>query len=81
MAWYDVEAIDIGGVDGVAHVGLVNDTLIDRAVDFLDVHTQTARRVSLRVGVDDQHRLFKGCQRGCQIDGGRGFAYATLLVC
>src|SRR5262249_57425574 len=48
----------------------------DRAL----VDAETRARVALRVEVDDEHALADRCERGAEIDGGRGLADAALLV-
>ena len=55
MAGYDVETVDVGGVDGLFDIGVVNDTLVERAVHLLDVYAQSARSVGLWVGIYHQH--------------------------
>ena len=80
VAGNDVQTVDVGGVDGVAHVGMVDDTFIERAVHILDVDTKTARSVGLRVSINNQYRLLQRGKRGCQVDGGGGLAYAAFLV-
>ena len=42
MAWDDVETIDVGSVYSVSHVGMVDDTLIKRAVHLFDIHSKSA---------------------------------------
>ena len=46
----------------------------------LALETEAAREVGLGVQVDEQHALFGHGERGSQVDGGRGFANATLLI-
>lgn len=45
------------------------------------VHARTHGGVALRIQIDHQDALSNGRQRGRQIDGGGGFAYATFLIC
>ena len=77
---YDVQTVDVGGVDGIAYIGMVDDAFVERAVYFLDVNAQSARCIGLRVGIDYQHFLFQRGQRGCQIDGRRGLAHTAFLI-
>ena len=81
MAGDDVKAVDVGGVDSVPHVGMVDDALIQRAIHLLDIDSQSARRVGLRVGIHYQHRFLQCGERCCQIDGRSSLAHATFLVC
>jgi hypothetical protein len=39
-----------------------------------------ARRISLRVEIEDQNLLADGGEGGAEVDGGGGLADATLLV-
>src|SRR5262249_58176380 len=48
--------------------------------DLALVDAETRARVALRVEVDDEHALADRCERGAEIDGGRGLADAALLV-
>ena len=80
MAGYDVKPFNVGSINGFAHISLVDDTLIDRAVHLLDVHTQSAAGVGLRVGIHHEYGLFKSSQRRGQIDGCRGLAHTAFLI-
>lgn len=42
---------------------------------------EAAGGIALRVGIDDQDSEVVCCQRSGKIDGGSGFADATLLIC
>lgn len=77
----DLQGVDVRVVQGLPHVGTVDEALVDGAFGLLDVHSQARRGVGLRVGVDDQDFLFERGQRGGKVDGGGGLAHAALLVC
>ena len=80
VAGYDVQPLNVGGVDGVAHVGMVYDTLVERALHAVHIHAQTARRIGLRVGIHQQYGLLQGSEGGRQVDGGGGLSHSSLLV-
>jgi hypothetical protein len=44
------------------------------------VDTQGRRRIALGIGVEDQDTISTVRQESGEIDGGRGFAYSTLLI-
>ena len=55
VARYYVETVYVCCVDGVAHVSVVYYTFIERAVHFLEVDTEPARCVCLRIGVNNEY--------------------------
>ncbi|CUQ35546.1 Uncharacterised protein [Segatella copri] len=57
MTRYDVESINVGGVDGIAHVCMVDDAFVERAVYLADVHAQSTGSVCLWVGVHYEYRF------------------------
>ena len=81
MTGDDVEPVDVSSVYGIPHVGIVDDTLIERAIYLLDIYTETAGCVCLRVGINYKYRLLQCGERCRQVDGCRGFAHTTFLVC
>ena len=38
----DVKPVYVGGIDGIAHVGMVDDALIERTIDILYIHSKSA---------------------------------------
>ena len=80
MARNDVQSLDVGLIDSVVDVGMVDDALVDRAVHLLDVHSQTAAGVCLRVSVDDKHRLLQRCKRSCKVYGRGGLSDSAFLI-
>ena len=80
MTWNDVQSLDVCGVNGLTHIGMVDDTLVERAFHLLDIHSETTGGVGLGVGIHHQHGLFERCQRGCQVDGGSGLPHPTFLI-
>ena len=66
---------------GVDRLG-ARQCLVDRPTrTVLSPQTDTAGHVRLRVHVDQQHPLLGQGQGRGEVDGGRGFAHAALLVC
>ena len=59
----------------------MNFNIVNRAVNLLNINAQSARRICLRVGVNNEHSLLKRCQRCCQIDSRCGLTHATFLIC
>ena len=80
VARHDVQPLDVGCVDSIFYVGMVNDTFVKRTVHLLDVHPQAAGCVGLRIGVNHQHGLLERRQRSRQVDGGGRLSDAALLV-
>ena len=80
MARDDVQSFDVGLIDGVVNVGMVDDALVDGAVHLLDVHTETTAGVRLWVSVNDKYRFLQRCQRRCEVDGCGCLADSTLLI-
>lgn len=80
VARHDVESVDVGSVDGITHICMVDDALIERTIYLADVHTQTAGCVCLRVGIDDEYRFLQGSKRCSQVDGGCCLSDATFLI-
>ena len=81
MTGDDVKSIDISRIDGLMHVGIVDDALVKRALHFRDIDTQTAGGIGLRISIDHEDGLFQRSQRGGQINGRRRLTYTALLVC
>ena len=42
VTWDNVQSVDVGGVDGVANVGVVDDAFVERAFYFFEVDAQSA---------------------------------------
>ena len=80
VARYYVKSVYVGRVDGVAHVGVVDDTLIEGAVHFLYVNSESARCVCLRIGVNDENSLFQSSKRGGKIYCRGCLTYAAFLI-
>ena len=80
MTGDDIQIVDIGGVDGVSHVDFVDDTFIQGKFHIIDIHSQTAGGVCLRIGVNNQYVLFQSSKRGAKIHGGGGLADTAFLV-
>ena len=45
-------------------IHIPNQTLIDRAVDFAEINTQSRRSIRLRVSINQQYALFERSERG-----------------
>ena len=66
---------------GRTHVGLgVHQQRVDRLFHVEGVDPQPDRRRPLRIEVNDQHAATVLSQRGTQVNRGRRFTDATLLV-
>ena len=52
MARNDIQAIDVGGVDGITDIRVVDDALIDRAINLADIYSQSTGCVGLWVSVN-----------------------------
>jgi hydrogenase maturation factor len=59
VAGNDVQTVDVGGVHRIAHIGMVDDAFVDRAVYLADVYTKAAGRIGLWVGIHHEYRLLQ----------------------
>ena len=78
------QTVDPGLQDEGVRIGrrvVAGERVVDGArAGRLPSQPDAAREVGLRIHVDEQHLLVRQCQRGREVDGGRGFADAALLV-
>ena len=80
MAWDNVQTVNICGIYRIADIGMVDDTFVERAVHLLDIDTQTAGGVCLRVSVNNEDCLLQCGQRCSQIDSSCSLSYTTFLI-
>ena len=66
--------------DRVAQRLLAGEHVVGRETAAAPVDAEAGRGVALRIEIDDQHVLADRGERGAEIDRGRGFADAALLV-
>ncbi len=59
---------------------LVDERVVDRAVQGGAVDPEAARRVALGIEVDDEDAVTEESQIGCEIDHGRGLPDAAFLI-
>ena len=57
-----------------------SQNIIRRAIAICGGNAKTGRSVALGIEVEHHHALADSRQRRAEIDGGRGFANATLLI-
>ena len=75
-----IQILNIRTVNGLAHINPVNQAIVYCAIHLSAVYAKTTGGIGLRVRIYQQHLLFQGCQRRCQIHTGCSLTYATLLV-
>ena len=68
------------GSDSLVDIRLAHQHVIGGELAVCLRHAEPGRGIALRVEVDHQGRLADGGERGAEVDGGRGFADAALLV-
>ena len=66
--------------DGVRDLGLPDQHIIYGRPRRRILHAETARRVSLRIDIEDEGALFGNGERGAEVDRGRGLPDTALLV-
>src|ERR1039457_3466113 len=76
----DVQAFESGGADGVPGVGVAQQDVVEAGFVGVLGDTETAGGIALWVGVHHQDPYVVGCQGSGEVDGGRGFPDAALLV-
>src|ERR1035441_10050803 len=76
----DVQAFESGGADGVPRVGVAKQDVVEAGFVGVFGDTGPAGGIALRVGVHHQDPYVVGCQGSGEVDGGRGFPDAALLV-
>src|SRR5882762_734473 len=59
----------------------VDERLVERLADAIALDTDAARRVALRIGVDEQRLALGRRERGRKVYGSRRLADAAFLVC
>ena len=80
VGWQEIQPFSFGVTNGFVYPNAIYENLVDggKTLRFLD--SQTAGGVSLGIGIDQQDFDLARGKRGCEVDGGRGFPYAALLV-
>ena len=58
----------------------VDERVIERMTDAVALDPDAARRVALRIRIDEQRLALGDRQGGREVDGGRRFTDATFLV-
>src|ERR1035441_3805258 len=76
----DVQAFEAGGAYGVPGLGVAEQDVVEAGFVGVFGDTEPAGGVALWVGVPHQDRYIVGCQGSGEVDGGRGFPDAALLV-
>ena len=80
IGWHERQPFDFRRDDSERGVwGLGGEGVIDRA-GGLPFEPEAAREVGLGIEVDEEDALFRHGECGSQVDGGGGFANATLLI-
>ena len=75
------ERVDAGREDERSRVGIVrHQRAVGAALAGATLQADAAREVGLRIHVDEQDALFGQRERRAEIDGGRGFGDAALLI-
>jgi hypothetical protein len=70
----------IGVLQSLTQGTLTQQDLAHGCRPILGRQTATDRRITLRIHVDQKHSLARQGQGRRQIDGGRGFPHAALLI-
>ncbi len=77
---HDVEPGELGRVRELGDARLPEEELIAAAVDGTGRDAEPRGRVRLRIEIDHEHTLLGDDETRGQVDRGRGFTHATLLV-
>ncbi|MPM84036.1 hypothetical protein SDC9_131107 [bioreactor metagenome] len=80
MCRQEFERIDHRVLGCVVHGNFVDQYVVNGSVGAFLFESETARAVSLWIGIDQQHTLSFFRQTGAQIYGGRRFAHAAFLI-
>ena len=76
----DEQRGDVGRPNDVLERDLADERVVDRELDLVARVADAARRVALRIEVDEQHAVPARRDRRGEVDRRRGLADAALLV-
>src|SRR5204862_7645303 len=74
------QVLKISFLQSRGRVTFANQNFVGAVAVRIFGETKAAGGVRLRIAIDQQRVQFSGRKRGCEVDGGRSFPDATLLV-